>query len=154
MPKTAIPGTPDDPLADPFDLWNGKMQSASPTMGGDLPFDSPAPDPQIGTVPKVNPPPVSPEPEDPYTPPVVKPVHYGVVGDAGSANPSMPLGDPNQPPPQVGGQATLGNPGQPNPQIGHTAGMPLGNPNDPSPGVGNPDMDRVLLTYLLSHGGF
>lgn len=157
MPKTAIPGTAEDPLTDPFDLWNGKMVPTSPLTAGDTPVDGPPVTPQVGNPPPPpSPSPISPQPVDPYAmPPGLSGVtHTGTVGDAGSANPSLPLGDPSQPPPQVGGQVTLGNPSQPNPQIGNSP-LPLGDPHQPQPTPGqNPDLDRVLLTYLLSHGGF
>lgn len=157
MPNTAIPGTSTDPLADPFDLWNGKMVPTSPLMTGDTPVDGPPVTPQVGNPPPKldSPPPIPTEPVDPYAmPPGLSGVRYtGTVGDAGSANPSLPLGDPSQSPPQVGGgPAVLGDPSMPNPKIGGS--LPLGDPTQKPPAQGqNPDLDRVLLTYLLSHGG-
>lgn len=178
MPKTAIPGSKEDPTADPFDLWNG----ATPGQQDDV-VEGGQTDPAVGASPPPampTPPPAPRPPEDPYmtTQPVATPQASGVtsttapsgvvgpftgqmpLGDPYMPNPqvgppAVPLGDPNQAPPQIGGQATLGNPNMPSPQVGGQA--TLGDPGAPAPlpGYGDQpvDLDRVLLTYLLSNGG-
>lgn len=207
MPKTAIPGTPEDPLADPFDFWNGKAPGQQSGAAG---FEGDPGTPQVGApapTPPPPPPPAPRPPEDPYmaAPPATPPqatsvdTHHGVISgspvttyhagpgpstpqpsgitgpfdtpvDAPPPNPQIGYPDPipidePPPPPSVSGPppAPLGDPNQPPPLPG-PGGIVTSSPDEGIPpeyalshgGDPNPapmDLDRVLMTYLLSHRG-